>query len=139
VILGYLTYRFVLPRAKSALGGGKKRKKGVNGELEVRGNRAGEPVEFVLRAFNNSDEAIAAEAVFEIFDSQGAGITSVKVGSQKIAGGAGAEFSAKLVASKAKAGSYLVSATLSYGDKDAVIEKNFSLQAEEQAPWEKFK
>jgi len=139
LVLLYGAYRFGLPWLARLRGSGKKRKRGVSGELEVRGDRAGEPIALVLHAFNNSNEAIDAEAVFEVFDSQGSGVASIKAGAQKIAGGKGTDFSAKLPASKAKAGGYLVSATLSYGDRDAVTEKKFSLQEEEQAPWEKFK
>ena len=88
---------------------------------------------------NNSGDAIEAEVVFEVFAKDGGGVASLKAGKQKIAAGTVADFSAQLSASKAKAGEYLASATLSYGDKEGVAEKRFSLREEEKAPWEKIK
>ena len=138
ILLAYLFYRFVLPRARALLARGF-RGRGVSGDLEVHGDRAGEAVDFVLHVLNNSGEPIEAGTTFEVFDSQGGGVTSLKADAQKIAGGQAADFSAKLPASKAKAGAFTVSAILSYGGKDAVTERGFSLREEETPPWEKFK
>ncbi len=138
IIALYLAYRFLLPRLKPLLAP-KKRKKGVAGELSVRGARAGEPVEFVLRVFNNSGKAVEGEAVFDVFDQEGIGVASLKGGKQKIGAGEIIEFVARLPASKVRAGSYLASATLSYDGKEGVVEKTFSLREEEKPPWEKYR
>ncbi|MCX6767762.1 MAG: hypothetical protein NTY90_03485 [Candidatus Micrarchaeota archaeon] len=137
-IILYLAYRFLLPRLRP-LAAGKKKKRGVSGELDVRCTRAGEAVEFVLRASNNSGEPIDSEALFEVFAEDGTGVASVSGGKKKIDDGGTTEFSAKMPASKTKAGNYLATATLSYGEKEGVVERKFSLRAEEKPPWEKYR